>query len=127
MKDYMETWESVHQDKIGNYDVKVYRSAEGIYFYTVNDVDIYIRARKTPPDRTTVLQAIHNYCMLRLPRRSSMREAREAAGLTQLDVADIIGCKVQQYQRWESGAQTPSVWYGRCIANALGVSMDEIF
>lgn len=56
-----------------------------------------------------------------------IRGARKMSGLTQQEAADIIGCKIQQYQRWECGAVIPSVKYGRRIADTFGVSMDSIF
>ena len=56
-----------------------------------------------------------------------IREAREKSGFTQQEAANIIGCKIQQYQRWECGTVIPSVKYGRRIADTFGVSMNNIF
>jgi transcriptional regulator with XRE-family HTH domain len=55
----------------------------------------------------------------RFPGR--LRELREAAGLTQRDLADKIGVHVDAVARWEQGRREPSWATVLALAEALGV------
>jgi transcriptional regulator with XRE-family HTH domain len=50
-----------------------------------------------------------------------LRELREAAGLTQRDLADKIGVHVDAVARWEQGRREPSWGTILALAEALGV------
>ena len=50
-----------------------------------------------------------------------LRELREAAGLTQRDLADKIGVHVDAVARWEQGRREPSWATVLALAVALGV------
>lgn len=56
-----------------------------------------------------------------------LKHRRRAAGLTQTQAADAIGCQRVSLAFWEQGRQWPSsVWLPR-IAAAYGCSMEELF
>ena len=56
-----------------------------------------------------------------------VRSAREARGLTQLYVAEVVGVSVDTVSRWENN-RTPTVRRenAEALAGALGVGLDEI-
>jgi len=57
-----------------------------------------------------------------------IQAAREAAGLTQVQLASILGRSPSTVHRWEVGASRPqSGVLERRIAEALGVPADSIF
>lgn len=53
------------------------------------------------------------------------REARKAAGLTQVELAEKVGCKQKDISRWEAG-RPPTAATLKKLADALGVSMDSL-
>lgn len=56
-----------------------------------------------------------------------VRAAREAAGLTQVQLADRLGWPRQHLHRIETGAvRDPGVSRVLAIARALGVTVDEL-
>lgn len=55
-----------------------------------------------------------------------LREARLAAGMTQQQLADALGCKVKDVSRWENGHVEPGVLTVKKMAQALGCSMDDL-
>ncbi len=55
-----------------------------------------------------------------------IRAARQAAGKTQQQVADSLGVKVQQMQRYEYGTHRLSVRDASLIADALGISLSTL-
>lgn len=56
----------------------------------------------------------------------TIREYRESAKLTQLDVARIVGVTPVTVYNWERGRHEPTARQLRALAHAFGVSMDEI-
>jgi transcriptional regulator with XRE-family HTH domain len=50
-----------------------------------------------------------------------LRELREAAELTQQELADKVGVKREAIARWEGGKREPSWGYVLALASALGV------
>jgi len=52
---------------------------------------------------------------------------RKSRGLTQKDIADAVGIKVQSYQAYESGVSLPSAENLLKIAILLEISIDELF
>jgi transcriptional regulator with XRE-family HTH domain len=54
-----------------------------------------------------------------------LRELREAAGLTQQQLADKVGCKWLAVSRWERGVREPGWGQVLAICEALDVSADE--
>lgn len=48
-----------------------------------------------------------------------MRKAREQAGLTQAEVADLVGSHRQTVYRWEQGSQAPDAWHLSLLVEAL--------
>lgn len=58
---------------------------------------------------------------------ANLRAARKAAGLTQLALAAELGTTQQAIAKWESGKGTPRDETRWRIADALGVSVYEIF
>jgi transcriptional regulator with XRE-family HTH domain len=51
---------------------------------------------------------------------------REAAGLTQLQVANAMGVRVTSYRNWERGRRIPMVTMALPLARALGVSAEVL-
>lgn len=58
---------------------------------------------------------------------SKLKEKRQKAGLTQVEVAKQAKITETSYQRIEYGTQTPSLKTAKRIANALGSTVDELF
>lgn len=57
---------------------------------------------------------------------SPIAAARMAAGLTQAQLAEKIGCTQKDISRWEHGVYTPSAAYAVSLANALGCSVEQL-
>lgn len=55
-----------------------------------------------------------------------LRAARQAAGMTQTQLAEAIGCKQKDVSRWEAGTVEPGVLTVKKMAQALGCSMDDL-
>ena len=56
-----------------------------------------------------------------------LKEARLKAGLTQAQVANLVGVTERSYQYHEAGRRTPNVYTGQRIAKALGVAAEDLF
>ena len=54
------------------------------------------------------------------------KAARQAAGMTQGQLAEAIGCRVKDISRWENGHVEPGVLTVKKIAQVLGCGMDEL-
>lgn len=54
-----------------------------------------------------------------------LREARKAAGLTQAQLAERVGCTQKDIARWESGRE-PKALTLKKLAQALGSNMDDL-
>jgi transcriptional regulator with XRE-family HTH domain len=57
---------------------------------------------------------------------SRLRAVREAAGLTQQDVADRCGISLRQYHRYEMGTSQPSAEHLAAMSKTLGVTSDYL-
>ena len=55
-----------------------------------------------------------------------LKAARNAAGLSQAALAEIVGCKQKDRRRWEAGQVEPGVLTVKRMAQALGCSMDDL-
>lgn len=58
--------------------------------------------------------------------KNRIRELREAAGMTQADLADRLQVSVPTVSRWESGVIRPSVENLTKLADVLETSTDAI-
>jgi HTH-type transcriptional regulator/antitoxin HipB len=56
----------------------------------------------------------------------TIRQLREAAGMTQLELAVQVGVTPSAVYNWERGRNEPKAMQLRALARAFGVSMDEI-
>jgi len=56
-----------------------------------------------------------------------LRELREAKGLTQAQLADLIGVSRKTVNTVENGVFTPSTVVALKLAGALGCSVEELF
>lgn len=56
----------------------------------------------------------------------NIKKARKAAGVTQKELAEIIGVYQKDISRWESGERTPSVEALAGICKALKVSANVL-
>lgn len=59
--------------------------------------------------------------------RFLLKERRKALGLTQLQVAQMVGLAESAYQRYEYGKNEPSVGLAIRIAHALDSTVEELF
>lgn len=55
-----------------------------------------------------------------------LKAARLAAGLTQGQLAEKVGCQQRDVSRWENGSREPRATTLKKLAQALGCSMDEL-
>ena len=55
-----------------------------------------------------------------------LKQARQAAGLTQAQLAERIGCLQKDISRWEAGIHEPGALTLKKMATALGCSMDDL-
>lgn len=57
---------------------------------------------------------------------NKVKEQREKLNMSQKDVADQLGLKVPQYQRYESGKTKPNIIMARDIASVLHVKLARL-
>lgn len=55
-----------------------------------------------------------------------LRRLRLAAGLTQAEVAAIVGCDQRAVSHWEVGGRVPSVTYLAAIARAFNLDVHDL-
>ena len=55
-----------------------------------------------------------------------LKQARKAAGMSQADLAEKVGCHQKDISRWESGLHEPGALTLKKMAQALGCSMDDL-
>lgn len=55
-----------------------------------------------------------------------LRAAREAAGLTQVQLAEKAGVQQRDISHWENGHREPGVLIVKKMAQVLGRSMDDL-
>src|SRR5689334_9421253 len=67
------------------------------------------------------------YCVGRPMNRNLIRNQRKALGLTQQQLAHLVGTSQQQVQRIEAGAQTIRLDLAVSIAEALKSSLTDLF
>lgn len=58
--------------------------------------------------------------------RRTIRELRESAGMTQLQLANRVGVTPSAVYNWETGRNEPKASQLRTVAEIFGVSMDDI-
>lgn len=63
------------------------------------------------------------------PRRtndSPIARLRMENGLTQGQLAEMVGCYAKDVSRWETGERTPGTKSLKALAKALGCTMDDL-
>lgn len=55
-----------------------------------------------------------------------LKAARLAAGLSQYQLAEKVGCSQHHISRWENGERGPSAKSLKKLANALGCKMEDL-
>ena len=55
-----------------------------------------------------------------------LRELRRARGLSQEDLARLLGVSGYTVTRWEAGHMVPNARHARQLARRLGVSVDDL-
>ena len=55
-----------------------------------------------------------------------LKAARLAAGLTQAQLAEKVGCQQRDISRWENGLREPVASTLKKLAEAIGCSMDVL-
>lgn len=58
---------------------------------------------------------------------NALREIRKAKGMTQQELADIVGVDFSAVSHWEKGDAIPRGELMPTIADALGCTIDELF
>ena len=61
------------------------------------------------------------------PYRPLLREARRAAGLTQTQLADLLGVAQQHVARWETGRVEPRARIAVRVSEALGTTVNALW
>lgn len=56
----------------------------------------------------------------------AIKKARQQKGLTQTQLATVIGVKATQISWWETGEHFPSILNCISLADVLGVTLDEL-
>ena len=59
--------------------------------------------------------------------QNRLREFRAKKGLTQMQIADVVGCQQGLVSQYERGVYTPSVHNALRLARALGTTVEELF
>lgn len=57
---------------------------------------------------------------------SSIARIRMERGLTQAQLADMVGCYTKDISRWETGKHKPSIAAMLKIARALGCQIEDL-
>ena len=57
---------------------------------------------------------------------AKLKSFRKRKGLTQQQVADLMGITVRAYQHYETGDRTPNLKKSFELAEILGISLDEL-
>ena len=55
--------------------------------------------------------------------KATILQLRQAAGLTQAELARRVGVQTPQVSRWERGVARPSAHHARRLARALGIDL----
>lgn len=55
-----------------------------------------------------------------------LKAARLAAGLTQGQLAEKVGCQQRDVSRWENGSREPLASTLKKLAQAIGCSMEDL-
>ena len=55
-----------------------------------------------------------------------IKRARSEAGLTQVQLAEKMGCSQQEVQRWESGKVNPTAKTLKKLAEAIGCNAGDL-
>lgn len=76
---------------------------------------------------STAILAANRIKAGRFRAMAGLKTAREAAGLSQLEAADRIGCRKVTYQQWEHGRHWPSAYYLPQIATAFHCTIEELY
>jgi transcriptional regulator with XRE-family HTH domain len=58
--------------------------------------------------------------------KENLRTLREKAGLSQTELAKKAGVPFRSYQNWETGLREPRISTVTALAEALGVSVDQL-
>ncbi|MBQ9200640.1 MAG: helix-turn-helix transcriptional regulator [Lachnospiraceae bacterium] len=56
-----------------------------------------------------------------------LKQARKRKGLSQMELAKLIGLKQVTISQYESGARTPDLNTSKKLADALEMTLDEFF
>jgi putative transcriptional regulator len=60
-------------------------------------------------------------------QRERLREAREAAGLSQRALSEATGIHYVSIARYETGVNRPDVYHALAVARALGTTVERLF
>lgn len=57
---------------------------------------------------------------------NAIKKARTEAGLTQVQLAEKMGCSQQEIQRWEAGRVSPTAKTLKKLAEAIGCNPGDL-
>lgn len=63
------------------------------------------------------------YRMIEKDFRTTLKNERKKRGLTQIDMAELVGCYEHAISEYENGTHVPSLWRTEDILNALGLML----
>lgn len=56
-----------------------------------------------------------------------LREFRKNQGMTQVQLADVLGCQQGLVSQYERGVHTPSLHNALLLARTLGTTVEDLF
>ncbi len=57
----------------------------------------------------------------------TLKKLREEKGLSQTQLANLVGLKQTTISQYEKGSRTPDLTRAKKISDALGITLDEFF
>ncbi len=105
------------------YSVAIYRTFNRPSA-TQTGITCFYAANIRPSLTQNKYQLVYIFCVIQLSE--IIKTLRKRKGLTQKQLAELLGIKSQSLQQWESGRTTPSSKKFASLANALGVSVNDL-
>lgn len=85
-----------------------------------------VRLQKTATKRSEIARFLATVALHREKVAERIVERRDELGLTQQDVADRVGVRVRQVQRWEAGESLGRLENLQSLAEALDTTVGEL-
>lgn len=101
-----------------------YEVSEATYNAMAESIDEYCRRAQMAQEKRWGATPERKEFIDRLAE--NLREARKAAGLTQKQLAQKVGCAAHTLSQYENGTRMPNVRMISIISNELGTSLDDL-